>query len=160
MALLNNDRLSHWYVGVFSAWTIFFLLFCIPIFNLGLGFSIIKIAVSTGICCGTQLVVTPWLYYARSTPQNPDGLVGLRTLAVFVWLSLSALLLFYYIQRGWPSNQAAYQARVIMSISLVVVLIILGVFLRFNMRTTARIVRYFRGKDGITQGSGDPHPRT
>jgi hypothetical protein len=117
--LLNNDRLSHWCLGVFFSWIVCFLLFGIPLFHLWLGFSIAKIAISLGICCGVQLAITPWLYSSRATPQNPDGLVGRRAAAVFVWFSLTALLLFYYIQRGWPSNPTAEQARIIMSVALV-----------------------------------------
>jgi len=94
---LNNDRLSHWYVGILLSWIVCFLLFGIIIFHLWLGFSIVRIAVSVSICCGVQLIILPWLYSARVTSKNPGGLIGQRTAAVCVWLSLTALLLFYYI---------------------------------------------------------------
>jgi hypothetical protein len=157
VVLLNNDRLSHWYVGILFGWTVCFLLFNIPIFHLWLGFSIVKIAVSTGICCGVQLAITPWLFSARATPLNPGGLIGQRTAAVFVWYSSTALLLFYYIQRSWPSNPTAHQARVIMFISLVIFMIILGVLLRFNVRSITRILRFFHSKGRVSQGPDDSY---
>ena len=152
--LLNNDRLSHWCLGVFFSWIVCFLLFGIPLFHLWLGFSIAKIAISLGICCGVQLAITPWLYSSSATPQNPDGLVGRRAAAVFVWFSLTALLLFYYIQRGWPSNPTAEQARIIMSVALVALLIILGVLLRYNTRSITMVLRPF-GKRRVSQGPKD-----
>ena len=125
----NNDRLSHWYAMALFTWSLGFVVLGIPIFHQWLGFSIAKIAVSAGIFCGSQLIVTPWLYSARSTSQNPDGLPGVRTAAVVAWLSLTVLVLFYYVQRGWPLNQAAHQARIIMFVSTVAILIVLGVLL-------------------------------
>jgi hypothetical protein len=127
--LLNNDRLSHWYAMGLLTWSLGFVVLGIPIFHQCLGFSIAKIAVSAGIFCGSQLIITPWLYSARSTSQNPDGLPRVRTAAVLAWLSLTVLVFFYYIQRGWPSNQAAHQARIIMSVSMVAFLLVLGVLL-------------------------------
>ena len=102
--LLDNDRLSHWLAGAVLSWTAFLLLLFIPIFHLLLGFPISKIAVSAGICCAVQFAVTPWLFSARATRQNPSGRTVRRAAVVIVWLSLTALLLFYYIQRGWPNN--------------------------------------------------------
>src|SRR5208282_2049769 len=153
--ILNNDRLSHWYLGILFSWIVCFVLFGIPMFHLWLRFSIAKIAISLGICCAVQLAITPWLYSSRATPQNPDGLVGRRTAAVFVWFSLTALLLFYYIQRGWPSNPTAQQARIIMFVALVVLLIILGVLLRYNTRSITTVLRLFGGKSRVSQGPDD-----
>jgi hypothetical protein len=153
VVLLNNDRLSHWYLGILFGWTVCFLLLAIPIFHLWLGFSITKIAISVAICCGVQLAITPWLYSARATPQNPDGLVGRRAAVVFVWYSLTALLLFYYIQRGWASNPTAQQARTIMFVALVVFLITLGVLLRYNTRSITLILRLFRSKGRVSDDS-------
>lgn len=153
--LLNNGRLSHWYLGILLSWTVCFLLFGILIFPLWLGFSIAKIAISLGICCGVQLAITPWLYSSRATPQNPDGLVGRRTAAVFVWFSLTALLLFYYIQRGWPSNPTAQHARIIMFVALVVFVFVLGVLLRYSTRSITLILRLFGGKRRVSQGPDD-----
>jgi hypothetical protein len=105
--LLNNDRLSHWLAGAALCWTVCLLLLFIPIFHLLLGFSIAKIVVSAGICCAVQLAATPWLFSARATRQNPSGRIARRAVVVIVWLSLTALLLFYYFQRGWPNNSNA-----------------------------------------------------
>ena len=155
--LLNNDRILLWYVSIFFGWIICFSLLGIPIFHLWLGLSIVKIAVLVGICCGVQLALVPWFYSARSTPQNPDGLIGRRTAVVFVWLSLTTLLVFYSLQRGWPSNPTRQNAHIIMFASLVVALIIVGVLLRFNMRSIAQIIRILRGKGSVPRGPGDSH---
>jgi hypothetical protein len=153
--LLNNGRLSHWYLGILLSWIVCFLLFGIPIFHLWLGFTIAKIAIALCICCGVQLAITPWLYSSRATPQNPDGLVGRRTAAVFGWFSLTALLLFYYIQRGWPSNPTAQHARIIMFVALVVLLIILGTLLRYNTRSITIVLRFFGGNRRVSRGPDD-----
>jgi hypothetical protein len=158
VALINNDRISHWYLGCLLAWAVCFLFLGIPIFHLGFGSSISKIAISLAICCGAQLAITPWLYSARATPQNPNGFVGRRTAAVFVWCSLTALFLFYYIQRGWPSSQAAQQARIIMSVGLVVFLVILGVILCYNLKFITSMGERFRKKARVPQAIDDSHP--
>jgi len=105
--LINNDRLSHWFASAVLSWTASLLLLFIPIFHLLLGFRIAKIAVFAGIGCAGQLAVTPWLFSARATAQNPTGNITLRAVAVILWFSSSALLIFYYIQRDWPNNPDA-----------------------------------------------------
>jgi hypothetical protein len=141
--LLNNDRLSHWFLGMLLAWAFWVLLLGIPIFHLWLGISIAKIAFTASICCGVQLAVTPWLYSARATVQNADGLVGRRIKAVFIWFSLTTLVLFYYIQRSWPDNAQAHQARIIFSVALPGLLILVGLVLHYNIRSITRISRLF-----------------
>lgn len=143
--LLNNDRLFHWFLGGLLSWSICVLILGIPIFHLWLGVSIAKIVVSACICCGVQLGVTPWLYSARATPQNPDGEVGRRTATVFIWISLTTLFLFYYIQRNWPDNAQTHQARIIFSVALPCVLILLGLILHYYIRSIIRLCRFFRG---------------
>lgn len=98
--MLNNDRLSHWCVGAVFAWAGAFGLLGLPIFHLWLGVPIKKIAVFSVLACGLQLVFTPWLFSARSTPQNPIGLRLRRGIAVIVWLSLLDLLFSYFVLRN------------------------------------------------------------
>jgi hypothetical protein len=144
--LLNNDRLSHWFFGTLVSWTVFFLIFGVPIFHIWLGFSMAKIAIAVGVCCGMQLAVTPWLYSARITTQNPDGLVRRRAAAVTVWFSLTMLLLFYLVQRGWPHNPAARQARIVMFASLIAFFVAEGVLLRYRSRSIALRFRLLRDR--------------
>jgi hypothetical protein len=105
--MLENNRISQWFIGALLAWTLCSLVVFIPIFHLLLGFPIEKIVVSASIGCVVQLVFTPWLFSARATPQNPNGKVARRSAVVVVWLTLTALLFFYYIQRSWPSSSDA-----------------------------------------------------
>jgi hypothetical protein len=114
MMLLNNSRLSHWLAGAVLGWTACLVLVYIPIFHWGFGVSIAKIAISVGIGCAGQLAVTPWLFSARATAENPTGKIAQRAVAVIVWFSLSALLFFYYIQRDWPSDSHGKLFREIM----------------------------------------------
>jgi hypothetical protein len=51
-----------------------------------------------------QLAVTPWIFSARSTPQNPDGRIAVRAAAVIFWSFTIILLFFYYIRRSWPDD--------------------------------------------------------
>ena len=102
--LFDNNRLSHWLAGAVLGWSASLLVLYIPIFHWGLRFPIAKIAVSVGIGCVGQLVVTPWLYTARATAENPVGNIAQRAFAVVVWFSASILLFFYYISRDWPND--------------------------------------------------------
>jgi hypothetical protein len=145
--LLNNERLSHWFLGALLGWGLSVLIFGIPIFYLVLGISIAKIILCACICCGLQLCVTPWLYSARATAQNPKGFVHRRMRAVFIWISLTTLALFYFTQRDWPDNPQAHQARVIFSIALPGVLIVLGIILHYGVPSIARVSHYIRGKN-------------
>jgi hypothetical protein len=63
-----------------------------------------KIATFIGICCAMQLAVTPWLFSARATPQNPGGRPFRARAAVVVLFSGWSLLFFYYLRRGSPED--------------------------------------------------------
>lgn len=95
--LFNNDRLSHWFAGAALTWLAIFLLWALPIFHLWLKVPTTRIAIYTVVCCAMQLAVTPWLFSARATSQNPQGLFGRRAVALIAWFSATALFLFCYI---------------------------------------------------------------
>jgi len=114
MALLNNDRLTHWVIGALVSWMAFLLCLFIPLFHWLLGFSIVKIAVSASIGCAGQLAATPWLFSARATAGNPVGDIPKRVTAVIIWFSLTALLFFYYSSRDWPNDEHATEFKWIM----------------------------------------------
>ncbi len=101
---LNNNRLSHWLAGALLSWTVMFLLVGLPIFHSWLRIPIARIATFSTICCAIQFAVTPWLFSARATPQNPDGQFTQRAAAVTLLFSLMALLFFYYVRRTWPED--------------------------------------------------------
>jgi hypothetical protein len=105
-----------------------------------------------------QLAIMPWLFSARATTQNPDGLVGRRIVVVVVWHSLTALCLAYYIQRGWPSSQAAQHERIFMYVTVIVSFIILGLIFHYNTRSVTRILRLIRNKARVVQATDDSHP--
>lgn len=98
---LDNDRLSHWFVGAALSWLLFFVLVGLLVFHLGLKVPIAPIAAFNGIFCAVQLLVTPWLFSARATPQNPRGNRARITAVVYVWLTVGILLFLYYIRRTW-----------------------------------------------------------
>jgi hypothetical protein len=102
--MLDNNRISRWFIGAALSWIgCFLLLFC-PIFHLLLGVPISKIAISSAIGCGAQLAFIPWLFSARATPKNPHGDIGRRAVAVIAWITATAILFFYYLQRSWPHS--------------------------------------------------------
>jgi hypothetical protein len=103
---LNNDRLSHWLVGAVLAWGLTFLLLFFPIFHAWLEVPTAKVATLTGLFCAAQLAITPWLFSARVTRQNPSGRPAQRAAAVAVLASLIALLFFGYIGGFWPKDAA------------------------------------------------------
>ena len=102
---LNNDRLSHWLVGLLFSWGLTFLLLFLPIFHVLLKVPTAKVATLTGLFCAVQLSVTPWLFSARATRQNPSGRPAQRAAAVTVMASLMALLFFAYIGGLWPRDE-------------------------------------------------------
>lgn len=102
---LNNDRLSHWLVGILFAWVMTFLLLFLPIFHLWLKVPTAKVATLTGLFCAVQLAVTPWLFSARATSQNPSGRPAQRAAAVAFMASLMALIFFAYIGGHWPRDE-------------------------------------------------------
>ena len=81
-----------------------FLLVGFPIFHLGFRVPIAKIASYIGACCAVQLTITPWLFYARRTPQRPDGRVVHRTAAATVFVTTITMLFFYYLRRSRPED--------------------------------------------------------
>jgi hypothetical protein len=100
----DNDRLSHWLAGALFSWVMTFLLLGLPIFHVWLKVPIARITTFTGICCALQLVITPWLFSARATRQNPSGRIFQRATAVVVLFSVITLLFFYYLRRSWPED--------------------------------------------------------
>jgi len=102
---INNDRLSHWLVGLLFSWGLTFLLLFLPIFHVWLKVPTVKVATLTGLFCAVQLAVTPWLFSARATRQNPRGRPAQRAAVVAVMASLTALLFFAYIGGLWPRDE-------------------------------------------------------
>lgn len=97
--LLNNDRLSHWLAGAFLTWALIFLIWAFPIFHWWLDVPTVRIATYIGLCCVVQLAVTPWLFTARATRENPCGLVGQRAGALIIFFSVIGLLFFSFLHR-------------------------------------------------------------
>jgi hypothetical protein len=99
----DKDRLSHWCAIPLVVWTAGTFFLYIPFFHFLLGVSLVKVAVCSGLGCAGHLIVTPLLFSGRATAQNPSGDIIQTATAVIVWLSLSVLLIFYYLQRDWPA---------------------------------------------------------
>jgi hypothetical protein len=107
MRLIDNDRISHSLAGAILGWAAGFAVLYVPIFHLLFRCSIVSIAVFTCIACGGQLAVTPWLFSARATLQNPIGNVVQRAYAVVLWFTLTALAFLYYLLHLWRNDQDA-----------------------------------------------------
>ena len=104
---INNDRLSHWLAGVVSAWVIAFGLLGIPIFHLLFGISLRTVIYFVLAAGGVQVIVTPWLFSARSSSLNPAGLPLKRRITVVIWLCLTALIFSYFVFRGAGADPEA-----------------------------------------------------
>lgn len=105
--MFNNDRLSHWCLGVVLSWPIHFVLWILPIFHLWLKIPIKTVAAYTALAAGVQLAVTPWLFAARATRENPAGRRVQRTAVVIVWISLTAFLFACFMLHGEPPDPGA-----------------------------------------------------
>lgn len=142
--LFDNDRLSHWFAGAVFTWVMMFVLWGLLFFHLWLRVPVATVAAFTSLACVLQLATTPWLFSARATNQNPKGLVLRRSAAVTVWLTGTAMLFFYYIQRGWPRDSDSNLFRAIMfggTVALGAVgLIVVGVI----SRRGGRLPSWFR----------------
>jgi len=79
-------------------WLMIFLIWGL-LFHLWFKVPVAKIASFAGICCAVQLAVTPWLYSARATRQNPSGRITQRVVAIVILFSVTGLLFFYYLHR-------------------------------------------------------------
>ena len=134
--LLDNDRLSHWLAGAVLSWLAIFLLGGLLIFHLWLRVPTPKIAMFTGICCAMQLGVTPWLFSARATRENPSGRIAQRAVAVTVLFSAVSLLFFYYVRLSWPDDIETRRFTTI-AMSLTVALSIAS-FIRISLRPPRR----------------------
>ncbi|MFZ0301336.1 MAG: hypothetical protein WAL75_01570 [Terracidiphilus sp.] len=95
----DKERLSYWLAGVLLAWTMYVAVFGIPIFHLLLGIAIPTIVSFAVYACALQLAITPWIFSARVTLQNPQGKIGQRTAAIIIWFVSTASLLLYFMQR-------------------------------------------------------------
>src|SRR5579859_6062465 len=102
--LLNNNRLSHWLLGITLGWAIVFVLFGLLLFHFLLGVTLTTILTFITVCCALQLAVTPWLFWARATETNPSGRVAHRYAALIILGSAITLLFFIYLRRSWPQD--------------------------------------------------------
>jgi hypothetical protein len=132
--MFNNDRISHWFVGAVFTWVIVFLLWGLLVLHLWLKVPVAKVAILTGLACAVQLAVTPWLFSARATRQNPNGMIARRARAVIVWFSVTALLFFCYfplsLHRGSDSRLFSTIAFAMTVVLGLVAFIIVGVVSR------------------------------
>ena len=120
----NNDRLSHWFVGALLTWVMISLLFGFPIFHLWLKFSTGRVAAFMGLCFATQLAVTPWLFSARATAENPEGQVVQRSLAVAAWFAVIGVLFFHFI------GQLSILSVVVVVVCTIATLVVVGASVR------------------------------
>jgi len=108
-ALLVNDRLSHWFISAVLTWLLIFVIFGFLVFHLWLKIPTIKVASFSLVCCGVQFAVTPWLFSARGTVQNPKGNIARRAAALIVLFCAFNLLFFYYLRISWPDDPSTHQ---------------------------------------------------
>lgn len=99
----DNDRLSHWLAGAVISWALFFAL-CSLICYFGFGASIKKVAAFSALACVIQLAVTPGLFSARATRQNPKGQRSKRWIIIAIFLTLYDLLFNYFVMYDPASN--------------------------------------------------------
>jgi hypothetical protein len=102
--LINNDRLSRWFAISILGGVGWFLVLWLPVFHFLFKFPIAGIAFCAASLSVGQLAVTPWLFSARKTAQNPEGRIGQRCVAIAVWFGLSMELLLLYALAGRPSH--------------------------------------------------------
>jgi hypothetical protein len=134
--LFDNDRQSHWFAGALLSWLTMFLLVGLLIFHLWLRIPTAKVAMFTAVCCAVQLGVTPWLFSARATRENPSGRIAQRAVAVTVLFSAISLLFFYCLRLSWPDDIETRRFTAI-AMSLTVALSIVS-FVRIRVRPPRR----------------------
>jgi len=129
---MNNDRLSDWFAGAVLSWLAMFVLVGLPVFHLWLRVQIPKVAMFAGICCALQLCVTPWLFHARATRENPSGRVVQRALALTLFFSSILFLVAYILRLSWRNDLETRRFTEIMIILTVVfaVVFLIRVWLR------------------------------
>jgi Kef-type K+ transport system membrane component KefB len=103
---LNPDKISHWLIAVLFLWIIIFLLWGLLVFHFWLNANLHTIETFTALGCALHLAMTPWLYAARATRQNPNGRRVQAAAVVVIWLALETILFFYFVQRNRPSDKS------------------------------------------------------
>jgi len=108
------------FMGSITGWLIVFLVLGFPIFHLGFKVPVARIASYVSICCATQLVITPWLFYARKTPQRPEGRFTHRIIALTAFTTAVSVLFFYYLRRSRPEDPSTREFTLIgMGVTLI-----------------------------------------
>ena len=98
--LIDKDRLSHWIACVVFGWSLYCLVLGIPVFHWGLGVSTIRVVSCFAGVGLLQLAVTPWIFWARPTSEEPDRRFAHRIGAVTVWIASTLIFLLHFLQYG------------------------------------------------------------
>lgn len=102
--MFDSDRISHWYIGSLLSWAAYALVVGIPVFHLWLGVSIARIVSFAAIACVLQWAITPLLFSARRTRQNPTGRFARGAIAMILLCCSIAIEFAYFVQLGQPQN--------------------------------------------------------
>ena len=118
--------------GVVLSWLAMFLLVGLLIFHLWFRVPVPKVAMFSGICCAMQLGITPWLFNARATRENPSGRVVQRAGALAFLFSAVSLLFAYFLRLSWPDDFETRRFTAILMSLTVAFGIILLIRIRFR----------------------------
>jgi hypothetical protein len=103
---LNNDDLLHWCLGPILGWALCGLALGFAIHSVfGVGTS--KLILFFVIQCAVQIAVSPWLFRARATVENPQGLSFKRGIIVAVWFAAASEAAVLQLFAGDFSNKGA-----------------------------------------------------
>ena len=75
------------------------------VYVLGIPFS--SVALFAVIQCALQIAVTPWLFAARATADNPAGRPLRRATVVIVWVTLASVAAFVQMLHGNFTDKSA-----------------------------------------------------
>jgi hypothetical protein len=120
--LIDKNRLSHWYAVVLSSWFLYFVVIGIPIFCFLLSVSVFKVVLFVAIGCALQLSLTPWMFAARKTRENPSGKMGQLVGSVAVWGALNLLLVALFLQYGKQMDIRHREATILFDV------LVIGIF--------------------------------
>ena len=135
--LIDNNRLSHWLAVGILIWLAYLAFLGLPIFHWGLNVSITKV-VSFFCAAGLlQLAVTPWMFWARATPSDPNRRFGHRIAAATVWIGSTGILLLCFLQYGKAIDQARLTERSLLSGGTAIAFGILALVVGIRIRPQA-----------------------
>jgi len=104
--MFDSNNLLTWCIGPLLGWALVGVLIGVPVHTV-FGVPRSSVALFVVIQCILQIAVSPWLFAARATADNPAGRPLRRWVTVIVWLTLATFAVDSQMLDGDLTNRGA-----------------------------------------------------